>query len=304
MNRNRAKLAVVLLALMIAVPPVAFAAAAHAGASSPVMLQSESPYAEEATQVSVELSKGVDSRSSKSGQEVTGKIVAEARMADGTTLPKGSKLIGHVTEVQPSTRENPNGQIAVLFDHVLARDGRQIPVHALLLGIRMPPRSAPPPMSGSDGVTGMGRGGMATPGMDGAGPSGPGMAGPGMNGGANPNSPASPGGMNGGPPNGAEPRSGSGAGSGPAPGPVNIPPGSTSNGSAPGAAVGPAGSVAGLPGVTWGNVAISGSAAKDAAAPPPGAPTAVLFNGQGRNVTLDSGAQMVLAVTPQQSAPH
>ncbi|MGC2636750.1 MAG: hypothetical protein WA294_06205 [Acidobacteriaceae bacterium] len=304
MNGNRVKLAAVLPALIIAVPPVAFTADAHAGASIPAILQSESPYAEEATQVSVELSKGVDSRSSKAGQEVTGKVVAEARMADGTTLPKGSRLIGHVTEVQPSTRENPNGQIAVLFDHVLARDGRQIPVHALLLGIRMPPRSAPPPMSGSDGVTGMGRGGMATPGMDGAGSRGPGMGGPAMNGGANSNGPVSPGGMNGGPPNGPEPGSGSGPASGLAPGPVNSSPASTSNGWAPGAAVGPAGSVAGLPGVTWGNVSISGSPAKDAAAPPPGAPTAVLFNGQGRNVTLDSGAQMVLAVTPQQSAPH
>jgi hypothetical protein len=300
MNRNQATVAVVSLALIVAVPAVASAAAAHPGASSPAFLQSDSPYAEEATQVSVELSKGIDSRSSKPGQEVTARIVAEARLADGATLRKGSKLVGHVTAIQPSTRDNPDGQIAVLFDHVVARDGHPIPVHALLLGIRMPPRASPPPMSGSDSVTGMGRGGLATPGVAGAGANGPGagMDGPGMNGG---------------PPTGTSPESSPGSAPSSGPGPVNMPPAASANASAPGASVGPAGSVGGLPGVTWGNETLGANGGNgangaangaNAAPPPPGSPTAILFNGQGRNVMIDGGAQMVLAVTPQQSAPH
>ncbi|HEY6447271.1 MAG TPA: hypothetical protein VIY53_12490 [Acidobacteriaceae bacterium] len=291
MNRNQAGRAPVSLAWMLALSTVAFAAATPASATT--ILQSGSPYAEEATQVSVELSKGIDSRSSRPGQEVTAKIVAEARLADGATLPKGSKLVGHITAVQPSTRENPNGQIAVLFDHGVARDGHPIPVHALLLGMRMPPHATPPPMSGTD-VTGMGRGGMATPGMAGAGANGPGAGidGPGVNGG---------------PPSGTSPESAPGSGPASGPGPVNMPPASSSIASAPGASVGPAGSVAGLPGVTWGNVAVGANGANSAAnagPPPPGSPTAVLFNGQGRNVTIDGGAQMVFAVTPQASAPQ
>lgn len=280
MNRNQVRLAVVSMTLMLALFPVGFAAGART--SSPATLQAESLYAEEATQVSVELSKGIDSRSSKPGQEVTGKIVAEARLADGTTLPKGSRLVGHVTAVQASTRDNPNGQVTVLFDHVVARDGRPIPVHALLLGIRMPPHATPPPMPGSD-VAGMGRGGIATPGMAGASANGPGgMDGSGMSGGGS-NGPA----------NGPDPGAASGAG------PVNMPPSAASSTSPTGATAGPAGAVGGLPGVTWGNVAVG---ANGATPPPPGSPTAVLFSGQGRNVTLDGGAQMVLAVTPQQPA--
>lgn len=294
MNRNQANWPAVPLALLLALSPVALAVATPASAAT--IPQSESPYAEEATQISVELSKGIDSRSSKPGQEVTGKIVAEARLADGVTLSKGSKLVGHVTAVQVSTRDNPNGQIAVLFDHVVARDGHPIPVHALLLGIRMSPRASPPPMSGAD-VTGMGRGGMATPGMAGAGANGPGA---GMD---------SPG-VNGRPPSGTSPDSASGREPASGPGPVNRPPAASPNASAPGASVGPSGSVGGLPGVTWGNTAVDASGADHAAsganaAPPsPGSPTAILFNGQGRNVTIDGGAQMVLAVTPQSGAPQ
>lgn len=281
MNRNQASRAAVSLALMLTISPVISAASA---------LQAESPYAEEATQVSVELSKGIDSRSSKTGQEVTGKIVAEARLADGITLPKGSKLVGHVTSVEPSTRENPNGQIAVLFDHVVARDGHPIPVHSLLLGIRVPPHATPPPMSGAD-VTGMGRGGMATPGMAGAGGNGPG---------AGIDRPAMNGGMNSGPPNGPGSETDATSGSGP----VKVPPAAASNTSQTSAAVGPAGTVGGVSGVTWGNVAVGAGGANAASPPPPGSPTAFLFNGQGRNVTLDGGAQMVLAVTSQSSAPQ
>ena len=226
-------------------------------------------YAQEAATVPAELAKTLDSRNARVDQEVVAKTVRETRLTDGSTLEKGAKLFGHVTDVQANSPDSPNGRVAVLFDHAMAKDGHQVPIHALMVAIREPPHSAPPTMGSSDG--------MGAPGMG-----GPGMAGPGPLGapGAGTRT-GEPGSMD-------EPRTG----------PVNMPPGSPGLGSGP--VAGPSGSVGGLPGVTWSNVTASGKPA-DAAS---GAATAVMFLGQGRDVKLAGGTQMVLAVTPQQTTPQ
>ena len=270
--------------------------AAVAGAQTPAggsesgaaQVDNSSAYAQEAATVPAELAKTLDSKNAKVGEEIVAKTVTETRLADGSNLPKGAKLFGHVTAVQAKTRDHADGQVVVLFDHAIAKDGHSIPLHVTLLGIREPPHAAPPPMSEGDGMGGQSMGG---PGMNGPGMGGPGMGSPGAPGTARTGNTASgiPGGGSGGVNSSSPGNMGSPVG------PVNMPQGTTSGAGGSTPPIGPAGAVGNLPGVTWANVTASGQLVDPAS----GAASAVVFNGQGRNVTLDGGTQMVLSVIPQ-----
>lgn len=109
--------------------------------------------AEEATNVSAQLTKSVDSKHAKVGDEVFAKTTQKATLADGTQLPRGSRLIGHVTEVQARSRGRQDGQLGFSFDHAILRDGREVPIHAVMQSMSAP---EPPSVSGDA----MGDGGM------------------------------------------------------------------------------------------------------------------------------------------------
>lgn len=91
------------------------------------------------------LSKPVDSRKAKPGDEVMATLAVEARGAGGVTLPRGTKLIGHVTEAQPSAqRSRAAGAIAtagaesrlgIAFDKAILEDGREVPIVATIEAI-------------------------------------------------------------------------------------------------------------------------------------------------------------------------
>ncbi|HKR26184.1 MAG TPA: hypothetical protein VJS11_01975, partial [Acidobacteriaceae bacterium] len=114
------------------------AASATENASAAGQAGQMSASARQATQVSAVLSKGIDSKNAKVGDEVMAKTTSEARLADGTKIPKGSRLVGHVTEVQPKSHENRDGHVAFCFDHAVLKGGQEIPVHVLMRSIAAP----------------------------------------------------------------------------------------------------------------------------------------------------------------------
>lgn len=113
--------------------------------------------ASQATNVSAELTRNLDSKHAKVGDPVEAKTTSKALLADGTKLPKGTKLIGHVTQVSRRTKAHKTSQLAFAFDHALLRNGRQVPIHAVLRSL-----SAPAPMMDADGAFG-GDAGVSAP---------------------------------------------------------------------------------------------------------------------------------------------
>ncbi len=72
--------------------------------------------------VSAYLKKVLSSKDSKVGQEIS--AVTEQAATIGTTiLPKGSVLLGHVVEVNPHTKDAPNGSVSIVFDHAQPKKG-------------------------------------------------------------------------------------------------------------------------------------------------------------------------------------
>jgi hypothetical protein len=81
-----------------------------------------------------ELVSKLDSKTAKAGDDVVVRTKAPVRTADGTEVPKGSKLVGHVVAVQASG-EGANSQVALQFDHVELKSGQSLAVHSQIQSI-------------------------------------------------------------------------------------------------------------------------------------------------------------------------
>jgi hypothetical protein len=296
-------------AMLILSAAVAGAQATASGGesgSTAVQTGETSASAAQATNVSAELTKKVDSKHSKVGDEVTARTTSEARLADGTRLPKGSKLVGKVTDVEAKSKQNHDARLAFAFDHAVLKDGREVPVEAMTRSIAAPAQVA---AAGSDDM--MADGGAAGGGMGGAmvrgggGAVGGGGAGRGMG-----VSNAATGTLRGA--TGAAGSAGGGAA-----GDVNDA-ASGIDGTARGA-VGAAGNVAAngtagvngamgagaaipvrnLSGVTFSVVNGSATAGAGGATASGDTMTATMLTGHGRDVTLESGSQLTMSVSPR-----
>ena len=92
------------------------------------------------TAVDTELTGRLDSKNAVVGQAVTAKTVQAAKLADGTALPKGTKLVGHVTRVQSSNKDQPYAVLAMVFDRAELKNGQSVALRSVV-------RTVAPPVS-------------------------------------------------------------------------------------------------------------------------------------------------------------
>jgi hypothetical protein len=78
--------------------------------------------------VQAELVKPLDARKNKVGDEVIAKATHDVKSGGHVVVPKGSKLIGHVTEVKAHSKEQPTSELGIAFEHALLKDGTRIPL--------------------------------------------------------------------------------------------------------------------------------------------------------------------------------
>jgi len=84
--------------------------------------------------VNAELISKLDSKTAKTGDSVVVQTKASIKTADGTEIPKGSKLVGHVLAAKPSA-EGDNSQVALQFDHFELKGGQNLLVHSQIQSI-------------------------------------------------------------------------------------------------------------------------------------------------------------------------
>jgi hypothetical protein len=84
--------------------------------------------------VNAELESKLDSKTAKTGDDVVVQTKAAVKTADGTEIPKGSKLLGHVIAVQASAG-GQNSQVALQFDHAELKGGQSVPIHSEIQSI-------------------------------------------------------------------------------------------------------------------------------------------------------------------------
>ena len=106
----------------------------------------------------LELAKSLDSRKLKEGDPVEGRITDQWRAPDGTLVPPGSKVIGHVTESSARAKGDSQSQLGIAFDQIALKDGRRLPLKASIQAVGPPMNygMSQMPMGGPAGTAGAG----------------------------------------------------------------------------------------------------------------------------------------------------
>jgi len=107
--------------------------AASAGASSADAAQQTAPPAKqqvaEAPVIMVELTKSLDSRKLTAGDAIEAKVIGDARW-NGKVVPRGSKVMGHITEASSRARGDAASALGIVFDRIALKDGTDLPLKA------------------------------------------------------------------------------------------------------------------------------------------------------------------------------
>ncbi|MDP9268340.1 MAG: hypothetical protein M3P27_08470 [Acidobacteriota bacterium] len=84
------------------------------------------------TAINATLSKSIDSRKAKSGDAVEAKTTSDVKSAGKTVIPRGSKLIGHVTQASARGKGDADSTLGIVFDHAVLKNGQQVPLNATI----------------------------------------------------------------------------------------------------------------------------------------------------------------------------
>lgn len=110
--------------------------------TAPPSAQSNAVIERYMTSVETELTGRLDSRNAAVGQQVTAKTLGPAKLADGTALPRGTRLVGHVTRVQAHTQDQPYAKLAISFDRAELKDGQSVALRSEIRMVTPPARAA------------------------------------------------------------------------------------------------------------------------------------------------------------------
>src|SRR5438552_17113060 len=84
------------------------------------------------TNVQAELTKSLDAKKAKAGDEVTAKVTQDVKSNGQVVVRKGSKLIGHVTEAKARSQGESESRLGIAFDRAVLKDGQEIGFNAVV----------------------------------------------------------------------------------------------------------------------------------------------------------------------------
>ena len=82
--------------------------------------------------INAELTAPVDSKKAKPGDSVAARTT-EATKSDGkTVIPKGSKLVGHVTQASARAKGDSDSALGIVFDKAILKNGEEVPLNVAI----------------------------------------------------------------------------------------------------------------------------------------------------------------------------
>jgi len=100
----------------------------------------DAPALEDGSILYAELSKTVDAKTSKAGDPVSAVLLADVLSHGKIVARRDSKLVGHVTEAQPHSKDSPESRLGIVFDKVILKGGQEIAFASVLIALRPAPR--------------------------------------------------------------------------------------------------------------------------------------------------------------------
>jgi hypothetical protein len=126
--------------------------------------------------IPVQLTKTIDAKKAKTGDEVVAKVTQDMKTNSGDVIfAKDTKVLGHVTEAQPRSKEQKESQVGIAFDRAVMKNGSEMQVPMSIQAIIGPqnsnpnsgagqaPEAAPAGRTGGTSGRASGMGGAAAP---------------------------------------------------------------------------------------------------------------------------------------------
>lgn len=87
----------------------------------------------------------LDSKKHGAGDEVDAKAAAPTELADGTVIPRGAKIVGHITSAKARSKGDSESSLTIVFEKVSMPGGKLLNIKGLLQAV------APSPDTGESG---------------------------------------------------------------------------------------------------------------------------------------------------------
>jgi hypothetical protein len=101
--------------------------------------------------IPVQLTKTVDAKKAKTGDEVVAKVTQDMKTQTGEVLvPRDTKVIGHVTEAQARSKEEKESELAIAFDHAVMKNGEDVRLPMSIQAVIAPQNNADGAPGGND----------------------------------------------------------------------------------------------------------------------------------------------------------
>jgi hypothetical protein len=113
------------------------------------------------TTMNASLSQPVDARKNKPGDQVTAKTTEATKSEGKVVIPRGTKLIGHVTECKQRGKEEKESALGIVFDRAVLKNGEEIPLNVTIRALAAAQAAASSSLGGDDLSAGGGAMGSA-----------------------------------------------------------------------------------------------------------------------------------------------
>jgi ribosomal protein L14 len=94
--------------------------------------------AAEETSVRVELTKSVDAKKAKVGDEISAELKENLVSNGKVIVPKGSRIEGRVVSVQRQQKKDDGSELALAFDRAILRNGQHLPLAMSIKAVGAP----------------------------------------------------------------------------------------------------------------------------------------------------------------------
>ncbi|HWY09176.1 MAG TPA: hypothetical protein VNY24_20105, partial [Candidatus Acidoferrales bacterium] len=82
--------------------------------------------------INAELSAPVDSKKAKPGDPVAAHTTEPAKSNGKTVIPKGAKLVGHVTQASARAKGDSESALGIVFDKAILKNGQEMPLNVAI----------------------------------------------------------------------------------------------------------------------------------------------------------------------------
>jgi hypothetical protein len=93
------------------------------------------------TTIAATLVKPLDAKKAKQGDEVTAKAAQNVVSNGSVVIPRGTKLVGHVTDAKPKAKGESQSSLGIAFDKAVLKNGQEMPLQATIRAISAAERS-------------------------------------------------------------------------------------------------------------------------------------------------------------------